>query len=71
MFILQGSGPSGSGPTGPGSGYSVMPDATNRLSFMHLLSNRALQKAILRTKSVPALQIIIDYSIIPPTDMFC
>ena len=25
MFILQGSGPLGSGPTGPGSGYSVMP----------------------------------------------
>ena len=28
MFILQGSGPSGSGPTGPGSGYSVMPSFT-------------------------------------------
>ena len=25
MFILQGSGPLGSDPTGPGSGYSVMP----------------------------------------------
>ena len=25
MGILQGSGPLGSGPTGPGSGFSVMP----------------------------------------------
>ena len=26
MFIPQGLGPLGSGPTGPGSGYSVMPN---------------------------------------------
>ena len=25
MGVLQGSGPLGSGPTGPGSGFSVMP----------------------------------------------
>ena len=30
MFILQRSGPSGSGPTGPGSGYSVMPSQMNQ-----------------------------------------
>ena len=33
MFILQGSGPSGSGPTGPGSGYSVMPNETDNKIF--------------------------------------
>ena len=32
MGILPGSGPLGSGPTGPGSGFSVMPNRSNLLS---------------------------------------
>ena len=31
MGILPGSGPLGSGPTGPGSGFSVMPQLTRKI----------------------------------------
>ena len=45
MFILQGSCPLGSGPTGPGSGYSVMPFESYiskeliSITFKFILSN--------------------------------
>ena len=44
MFILHGSGLLGSGPTGPGSGYSVMPYAHKQAKHYSYCKQRTLTK---------------------------